>query len=210
MPPIPPLTPPSDDTLTDSPQGQPQASAQLVPAHVPATAPGAQAAAQRALEAAAEKEREKIAEEDACRAWHGIPLKPWSEARQRLLDQLVAADVPLPDSAVCDNLAFYHGMFPMAVKALYLALHEPRDWEPLRPRLIAHIEAWGAADHIPAGMDEAERKAFVPERLNVPGDTMQEKADAVNLVMRMLNAHHEVRAMRRVKSRVGRPDAEGN
>lgn len=184
-------------------------SAPLITAISTVAAPTA-AAAHRALEAQAEGEREKVVEEDATRTWHGLPLQPWSEERQRLLDRLTAADIPLPDTSTCDDITFYHGMFGWAVKALYLALHEPRDWEPLRPRLLAHIEAWSAAEHIPAGLDERELKAFVPERLNVPGDTLGEKAAAVNLVVTMVNAHRKIMALRRTMRRTRGTAAEGN
>lgn len=163
----------------------------------------------RKEEAKAETVREQIVAEDANRTWHGLPLKPWSEERQLLLDRLTASDIPLPDATTCDDVSFYNGMFSWAVKALYLALHEPRDWDPLRPRLITHIEAWGLADHIPAGMTEQQLKSFVPERQNVPCGTIAEKAEAVNLVANMVNAHHKVMAMRRVRRMRGGA-SEGN
>lgn len=181
---------------------------------IPAAAPSlpvapASGSNHRNEEATAEAAREKVVADDANRTWFGIPLKPWSEERQLLLDRLTAADIPLPDTSACDDVSFYHGMFAWAVKALYLALHEPRDWEPLRPRLISHIEAWGIADHIPAGMNEQELKRFVPERQNVPCGTIAEKAAAVNFVANMVNAHHKVMAMRRVRRMRGGA-AEGN
>lgn len=164
----------------------------------------------RGDEAKAEADREKVVDEDANRTWHGELLKPWSEARQRLLDQLTAADVPLPDTSACDDATFYHGFFPWAVKALFLALHEPRDWEPHRPRLLAYIEAWGAAEHYPAGLSAKELETFKPERLNVPADDITDKAQAVNLAVAMVGAHRKIMAQRRVMRRMRGPATEGN
>ena len=158
------------------------------------------------VEQTAEAAREAAVQEDANRAWHGVQLKPWSEERQCLLDALCAADVPLPDVGSCNDVTFYHGMFPWAVKALYLAHHDPADWERQRPRLLSIISQWGFADHVPAWLSADERRSFQPERANVPGGTLEEKAAAVNFVWDMVNAHKKVMALRRVKRAVKSTD----
>jgi len=173
------------------------------------TAPPDSPEAVTAIEQSAAAAREAVVQEDANRLWHGVQLKPWSEERQCLLDALCAADVPLPDIGSCSDVTFYHGMFPWAVKALYLAHHDPADWERQRPRLLSVISQWGFADHIPAWIEDDGRKTFQPERTNVPGGTLEEKAAAVNFVWDMINAHKQVMAMRRVK-RMGRGGDEGN
>lgn len=154
------------------------------------------------MEATAEAERERIVADDAHRTWHGVQLQPWSEERQCLLDALCAADVPLPDINACTDISFYHGMFPWAVKALYLAHHEPSDWERLRPRLLSVISQWGFADRDPALSPSAPVQ-------NVPAETLEDKAAAVNFVWTMVNAHQQVMALRRVK-RMGASSDAGN
>ena len=136
-------------------------------------------------------------------------MKPWSQERQCLLDALCAVDVPLPAASVCDNVQFYNGMFPWAVKALYLATHEPAEWERLRPQLLSVISKWGFADYVPADLDPEEQKRFTPSRTNVPGETLDEKAEAVGFVWKMINDHEKVMAMRRVK-RMGAATDSGN
>ena len=160
------------------------------------TAPPDSPADTVALEQTAAQVRETIVAEDAARTWQGVPLKPWSQERQCLLETLCAADVPQPDISVCNDLNFFHGMFPWAVKALYLATHEPSDWERLRPRLLSVISQWGFE----------ENEDGTP---NVPGDTLEDKAAAVTFVMKMINAHKEVMAVRRVK-RIGASHESGN
>ena len=140
------------------------------------------------LEATAAEAREAVIAADAARAWHGVPLQPWSQERQCLLDSLVAADVPLPDPGSVDNFTFYQGYFAFAVKALYLAHHEPRDWERLRGRLLSVITAWSLAD----APDD-------PGRCNVPCDRIEDKVAAVDFVFEMINAYKKVQALRRSK-----------
>lgn len=160
------------------------------------------------FEAAASRARETVVQEDANRTWHGVQLKPWSQERQCLLDALCAADVPLPDPSV-DAVTFYQGMFPWAMKALYLAHHEPADWERLRPRLLSAIPQWAYADYIPRDLDAEERKLYQPTRTNVPGENLDEKIAAVNFVDKMVAAHQNVMALRRVK-RMGASADSGN
>ena len=160
------------------------------------------------IEQTAAAAREAVVQEDANRAWHGVQLRPWSQERQCLLDALCAADVPMPDPSV-DAVSFYHGMFPWAIKALYLALHEPADWERHRPRLLALITQWAFADYIPADLEGEERKAFIPTRTNVPGETIDDKIAAVNFVDKMVSAHQKVMALRRTK-RMGVSADSGN
>jgi hypothetical protein len=162
-----------------------------------------------APEQSAEAAREAVVQADANRTWHGVQLKPWSEERQCLLDALCAADVPLPDVGTCNDVTFYHGMFPWAVKALYLAHHEPSDWERQRPRLLFIISQWGFAGYVPDWLSDEERRTYQPERANVPGETLEEKAAAVNFVWEMVNAHKKVMALRRVKRGL-KPADSGN
>lgn len=136
----------------------------------------------------AEEAREKIVQEDAAREWLGVPLKPWSEGRARLLDALCAADVPVPDVEDCSAEVFVLALFPRAVKLLYLMHHEPEDWEHLRPRLLSVIDAWGV--------------------VHVPAATWEEKYEAVKHMIRVENAHKKVMAMQRPRRVKG--DAEGN
>lgn len=153
--------------------------------------------------------REAVVQEDANRTWHGVQLRPWSQERQCLLDALCAADVPMPDPGISDNLAWYLGQFPWAMKVLYLAHHEPADWERLRPRLLSVITKWAFADYIPADLDENERKAFEPSRTHVPAETLDDKIEAVNFAWKMVKAHEQVMALRRVK-RMGASADSGN
>lgn len=148
------------------------------------------------VEQTAAEAREQVVTDDANRTWHGVQLRPWSEERQCLLDTLCAADVPMPDATVCTDVTWYHGMFPWAQKALYLAHHEPGDWERLRPRLLSVITQWCFADY-----DDT--------RANVPGDDFADKAAAVNFVCEMVGAFKQVRAQRRVK-RSGASTDSGN
>lgn len=137
----------------------------------------------------AEEAREKVVQEDAAREWQGVPLKPWSEGRARLLDALCAADVPVPEGvAECSAEVFVQALFPRAVKLLYLMHHEPEDWERLRPRLLSVIDAWGV--------------------VHVPAETIQDKAEAVRLMLAVEKAHKQVMAMQRPRRVKG--DAEGN
>jgi hypothetical protein len=122
-------------------------------------------------------ERQKVLDADASRTWRGAVLKPWSAERARLLDALCAADVPMPDFASVDNIRFYEAYFARAVKALYLAHHEPRDWEPHRSRLLSVIDTWGVE--------------------HVPGDDIKEKVEAVEFVLEMEMAYQKVRAILR-------------
>lgn len=128
-------------------------------------------------EIAAEEAREQIVTEDANRTWNGSTLHPWSEERARLLEALCAADVPLPDVESCSDVTFYHGMFPRAVKLLYLMHHDPEDWRPLRSRLLTVIDQWGIQ--------------------MVPGSTIAEKRDAVHFMIRIETAHRDLMAVRR-------------
>jgi len=130
-----------------------------------------------AAEIAAEEAREKIVTEDANRIWNGATLHPWSEERARLLEALCAADVPLPDVESCSDVTFFHGMFPRAVKVLYLMHHDPEDWRPLRSRLLTVIDQWGIQ--------------------MVPGSTIAEKRDAVHFMIRIETAHRDLMAVRR-------------
>jgi hypothetical protein len=163
--------------------------------------------AAKKLEAEASVAREKVVADDADRMWFGEKLQPWSEERQRLLDALTASDVPGPDADVVDDVAFYAGRFQWAVKALYLAHHRPKDWDPVRSRLLSVIDTWGCADYVPQGLTRDERRAYVPERLNVPGDTIAEKAAAVNFVWEMTQAHKRVMAIRRSRRSGLAPDS---
>ena len=158
------------------------------------------------IENTAAAAREAVVQEDADRTWHGVKLKPWSQERHCLLDALCAADVPLPDPSI-SPASWYHGMFPWAMKALYLAHHEPSDWERLRPRLLSEITRWAFADYVPDGLDAEELKNFQPTRANVPGETLDDKAAAVGFVFAMVNAHEKVMAMRRVKRMRGTADS---
>ncbi len=130
-----------------------------------------------AVEQAAEQAREKIVQEDANREWNGTALQPWSEERARLLEALCAADVPLPDAESCSNVTFYHGMFPRAVKLLYLMHHDPEDWRPLRSRLLTVIDQWGIE--------------------MVAGSSIAEKRDAVHFMIQVESAHRDLMAVRR-------------
>lgn len=172
------------------------------------TAPPESADEPVVIEKAAAAAREAVVQEDATRTWHGVQLKPWSQERQCLLDALCAADVPMPDPSV-DAVTYYQGLFPWAMKVLYLAHHEPADWERQRPRLLALITQWAFADYIPAWLEGEERKAFKPTRCNVPGETIEEKIAAVNFADKMVSAHQKVMALRRVK-RMGASADSGN
>jgi hypothetical protein len=135
----------------------------------------------------AEEEREQAWSEDAARTWHGTLLHPWSEERARLLDALCVIDVPIPDLATCSELAFIHGMFPRAVKLLYLMHHEAHELLADRARLILLIEKWGV-EHVPAS-------------------TLAEKSDAVMFALKVERAHRKMQAMRRPDRRAGGGDS---
>ena len=124
-----------------------------------------------------EEARETLWREDAARTWRGAMLHPWSEERARLLDALCAADVPPPDLASCGPIEFVHGLFPRAVKVLYLLHHEPQEFQALRPRLLTVIDAWGV-EHVPA-------------------ETFAEKQAAVTFALQVEGAHRRMQAMRR-------------
>ena len=138
--------------------------------------------------ATAAAERQKVLDADAARSWRGTLLKPWSAERARLLDALCAADVPMPDLTGCDNVRFYEAYFPRAVKALYLAHHEPRDWEPHRSRLLSLIDAWGA-EHVPVTVEIDDD--------NMPRDRFADKVAAVEFVLEMEFAYRKVQALLR-------------
>ena len=121
--------------------------------------------------AEAERARETTWAEDKERAWNGQPLLPWSRGRESLLARLVAADVPggdledvpliegrlerrkeeTPESEAVQALTI-EGVInvleylPMAAKLLYLARHEPQQWDHLRGQHVAAflraIETW--------------------------------------------------------------------
>lgn len=161
--------------------------------------------AEIAREAAAK--REKVVEEDSMRCWLDEPLKPWSEERQRLLDALCAADIPMPQLGDTDDVTFYMGRFPWAVKVLYLATHEPDDWEPHRARLLRVIHVWGLSDYVPGHLSPEELKTYKPTRVNVPGDDIAQKAEAVNFAWRLTQAYRDVQALRRPSKSSGRADS---
>lgn len=134
-----------------------------------------------------EEARETLWREDADRTWRGALLHPWSEERARLLDALCAADVPAPDLASCGPMEFVHGMFPRAVKVLYLLHHEPQQWQALRPRLLTVIDAWGVQ--------------------HVPAETFEEKQAAVMFALNVEGAHRRMQAMRRPDRRARGADS---
>lgn len=139
--------------------------------------------ADAALEQRAAVEREAIVDQELDLQWRGTALRPWSQERARLLDALCAADVPAPDLDSCDDETFFHGAFPRAVKVLYLMHHVPEDWQPLRSRLLAVIDAWGLE--------------------HVPGDTIEQKAAAVLFTGRVERAHRKLIAVPRPTSQRG-------
>jgi hypothetical protein len=139
---------------------------------------------------AAAEEREQAWTEDAGRTWHGVLLHPWSEERARLLDALCAADVPIPDLSTCDPVTFVQGLFPRAVKLLFLMHHSPQELQALRPRLLSVIDAWGV-EHVPAA-DIGEKKLAVAFALQVEG------------------AHRKMQALRRPSRQSRRGDDSGN
>lgn len=153
--------------------------------------------------AEAEMERERIWNDDKCRQWNGEPLQPWSRERATLLARLVAADVPggdlsdlplmrarladrqanAPDDAAVQALTLEQIVdvmvyLPMAAKLLYLASHQPRDWDHLRGERVGvflrEIETW-ADEAIPPG----------------------EEWKAVHTAVQTLTAHQKMMAMRR-------------
>lgn len=162
-------------------QPLPPAAPELAPELDPELATDIQAAAEA---------REQTWTDDAGRAWHGVPLHPWSEERARLLDALCAADVPIPDLASCDAVTFVQGLFPRAVKLLFLMHHTPEELQSLRPRLLRVIDAWGV-EHVPAA-DLGDKKAAVAFALEVEG------------------AHRKMQAMRRPSRQGRRGDDAGN
>lgn len=134
-------------------------------------------AADRQYAADAERAREDLVQKVKNLEWRGQPLLPWSEERARLLDALCAADIPAPDLESCDPATFFHGAFPRAIKVLYLALHQPEEWQPHRARLLVIIDQWGIE--------------------NVPAADITDKIAAVQLTLMIERAHRAVLAMHR-------------
>lgn len=138
----------------------------------------------------AEAAREKTVQEDANREWKGVLLQPWSEGRARLLEALCAIDVPLPVYGEVSMTAYLHGMFPWAVKVLFLLHHKPEDFERSRARLLTVIEDWGVK-HVACNGE------------------VEEKMEAVQFATAVVNAHQQVMAMHRPQRR-GPGGTEGN
>lgn len=139
---------------------------------------------------AADTARETALEADAARAWQGTPLQPWSEGRRRLLDQLCAADVPMPHLASASGYTFIQGYFPRAVKALYIAHHKDDYLLKYRSQLLGLSESWGLT--------------------NVPDEPWEAKQAAVNFVLEMEEAHRQFIALQRAPKTTAKDLHAGN
>lgn len=153
--------------------------------------------------ARAEAEREKAWQEDGEAEWNGQRLQSWSRARETLLARLVAVDVPggaLEDlaamqarlderkaqdpgndalqAATLEGFVNVMEYLPTAAKVLYLAAHEPQEWDHLRgvrvTVFLRAIEEWA-------------------ETAIEPGAEWKAVMTAVNIT----TAHRQMVAMRR-------------
>ena len=137
--------------------------------------------------AAATDEQKRQAAFDGVHRWEGRPLHPFSISRETLFLQLrCAVGAPGIYQAMIDGEAW----FGDAIRILWLCLHGPDDWDPLRGeplRLQRAIEAW-ADDHLPRGAkadlvlltirvwNDSQINAHEP----VPGDAIGEARDPGN------------------------------
>lgn len=165
---------------------------------------------------AAEKREAILAADALGYSWHDLTLHPWSRLRSLLYGQLVdiasksadtldslanyrlehiemveskikklldANDITATDAA---TLIEWQNYLPNAAKLLWLAAHEPQDWQSFRASPSAwlrEIESW-MLDHI--ATHEAE--------------------SACRLALQILTAHHELETLPRPEKSTGKTD----
>jgi hypothetical protein len=146
--------------------------------------------------------------------WNDKTLQPWSQERESLLVRLVEADVPASDleqiplvrarlqsrldalraagqpapEMTVEEVLDVQLYLPTAAKLLYLASHEPQQFDHLRGRdagrFLRAVESW-AAEAIQPGQEWP----------------------AVLLALEIRTAHHRVRALRRPMAGTGGGDS---
>lgn len=120
--------------------------------------------------ARAAADRERTVAECESHDWRGIPLSPWGRGLQTLYARLSALDVPggdlediprlrtryeelqarEPSDLTFEQCVNFDLYLAAATKVLFLAAVPQQEWFHLRgqpPRLLAHMEEWGA-EHI--------------------------------------------------------------
>jgi hypothetical protein len=153
----------------------------------------------QATNAAAEEREQAWSEEHS---WQGQALHPWSMGREMLLVRLIESDVPAAEleqiPLISERIEKAGGVLkleevvevglylPVAAKVLFLATHEPEQWDHLRGRDVSRflrvIETWAEEEGIPSG----------------------EEWPAVHTALALRADYRKMRALRRPGRSVGR------